>query len=1858
MNLFIEELAAHIISTWDHGLRNEGAREVRFILQSLGPAETLSLFETLHAHAGDEYGTEIGCFFRTAKGLVDDWKDAPGVAADAIQRLEDRGWVDMHDQLTKYRNMLAKDQGKTALVVVLVGLNHATDQGGLADFHVVDERRIARRLGPGFLPWVERIVERLGVSASANEIGQFDELLRTLSELRPLQLGRLASFLEPMIKEGNCYGLDDFRARVLKALPAWDIPPLLPDASGAIPTGKKFLQMLKDAESFISHVGYKTAAKQKRDLAKLQEAVEQPGFALPTRADGEAEFSDENDYVNSLREFIFRADPVARGRLLRVDALPLVKALQVKKPGPGGTPKETVKSFDDLSVIVFLRALWDALVQFQKSLPQGERIDETLGDMTITLVTLEHDHPDGDEDEDGDGDADDAARQLLDNLLGGLEDRFQEIAEDLSTRWERPIAITWQNAPEGLKVLAARGRRAPSLLFKISVADVEGDLRIEDEPYRWLLESTQPERVRHVCIEKTRRARKSLGAKGHRLLPAFCVGEVHLTALFYAADEEEANRLLASAMQDMELMDLLQGLTASDLNQPLREPLDSFIDCYWKWLDATLEQGYYKALLQYEPPLRQAYIRLCQQLLNPSLEGASDLLRRVYKAFLLVDDSTQPSDPYLAYCAAWGLTPAVLELSQAQTIFLRDYFPEALDELAEHGLKHGEQAFERLMSLARMQRPMTTLVKNAAGALTTKTRDLGLLHCIGEAPSGTKSLAVQTLLKEDDEETSEKMPRTSAEREIVHEVLKDYADLHDFAADGLRILAVNVGDLSLILLGVEKYLRDVRREHTGYPPFECHLMVYSDAASPLAMENRLARWREGVFESCKENERPLLLNVGYRYAPKDRVVDELHRERHRYDLAFLFHFLRADMDGHIETARPSTVDAAPDATSSLFPISEYPRPIQADQPAQREMLLSNRRLLLQTRHASLSARLRHPGDLAEHHLVLGRVNAAAWEPAVNELHAKAQWVACIDPFVDKQLINPTRPASTHQVDRERKIVGFASGLGDYGELNLTISSEHDALGRLVERVAGELRALLPHAPLAATNQETAMRIVEQAEHIAGLASLRAVLGNGEQIREVVGFGAVQRMLQPGEALISQLLPLDAMRSWMAEPGQDNEYRPDLLQLSLRAGKDGVAHIQATVIECKVAARNSVHVHKALQQVRSGLFQLSRVLAPRCKLFEGMSFDRRYWWAQLQRAIASRSQVSLSVDARANLNATLECVAEGHYDISWRGMIFTFWSDVADAVPEVIEHRPVEQLLPTSVEIPEGFFIEQVVLGYKGLIDLFASDETPESLKVEPSAPPICIRYNQTTESPSREIAPPEEMAPPGEETPVADEAQHANAEQNAEQDANAAQSADPDHHPQKDDQARHVQTPVADQARQEHPRVHPFDPQRVGAATTSADATPSEAQPPPSAPPLSTTGPEPSGAEAGAEAEAAERSRGETSPMADSRIGSARGSIEAPATVLLPERILIGTRPNGEPVYWYFGHPQLLNRHLLVFGNSGTGKTYGIQCLLAEMAVGGVRSLIVDYTDGFLPGQVEQRFKEIARPKDHFVYSEGLPLNPFRRQRLLLDPSQPMFEEDTYTVASRITSLFSSVYDIGEQQRAALSRALQKGLEGGLGFSFEALLPILRDDGSQGLSLANKIEPFVQARPFRTGSDSAWDSMLGAPDYGVHILQLKGRGREIQRLVTEFVLWDFWDYAQSVGNKDRPLPVVLDEIQNLDHRSDSPIDKMLREGRKFGLALILATQTTSNFNAEQRDRLFQAGHKLFFKPADTEIDRFSDILSKSTTGVSRQDWADRLARLEKGQCWSLGPALQANGAFKPVPLLVRVTALEQRFNGA
>jgi len=380
--------------------------------------------------------------------------------------------------------------------------------------------------------------------------------------------------------------------------------------------------------------------------------------------------------------------------------------------------------------------------------------------------------------------------------------------------------------------------------------------------------------------------------------------------------------------------------------------------------------------------------------------------------------------------------------------------------------------------------------------------------------------------------------------------------------------------------------------------------------------------------------------------------------------------------------------------------------------------------------------------------------------------------------------------------------------------------------------------------------------------------------------------------------------------------------------------------------------------------------------------------------------------------------------------------------------------------------------------------------------------------------------------------------------------------------------------------------------------------------------------------------------------------------------VSVPERILLGeTTAGSRKVYWEFGHPDLNNRHMIIFGSSGMGKTYTIQCLLAELGRCGQNSLIVDYTDGFSDKQLEKGFKAQLHPLQHIVRKEPLSINPFRRQSDVADGEESI--EDITSTAQRVSGVFSQVYELGDQQKSALYQSVKnafgttEGSKIGMQEVISELETMREEKGSIGLSAASvisKIIPFVDQNPFGTEDPLSWEKWFKDTEHRCHVLQLAGFHKDSSRLITEFSLIDLYWFYRGRGSKDSPKVIVMDEIQNLDHRDDSPLAQLLTEGRKFGFSLILATQIMSNLEKDEKDRLFNAGHKLFFKPTDTEVRTYAEIAAIAT-GEKMDQWMIKLASLTKSECYSIGPSLNTGtGKLEAKAFRIKITSLDQRIS--
>jgi len=297
--------------------------------------------------------------------------------------------------------------------------------------------------------------------------------------------------------------------------------------------------------------------------------------------------------------------------------------------------------------------------------------------------------------------------------------------------------------------------------------------------------------------------------------------------------------------------------------------------------------------------------------------------------------------------------------------------------------------------------------------------------------------------------------------------------------------------------------------------------------------------------------------------------------------------------------------------------------------------------------------------------------------------------------------------------------------------------------------------------------------------------------------------------------------------------------------------------------------------------------------------------------------------------------------------------------------------------------------------------------------------------------------------------------------------------------------------------------------------------------------------------------------------------------------------ILLGTdAESGEDVYWNpdqaAGTP---NPHVLILGESGTGKTYAISCLTAELAQEGIVSIVFDYGQGFSPKNLPDEFVNATNPVELHAGRDGVNINP-----LQIFPSDLL---GPVNVAQRVADTFARVYTkIGVQQHAIVRRAVldvmaDAGITQDSPDTWSSDLPAFGElqvklneyagnpqntQSRFAATAASHVSTLFVFNTFRqNGHRLSWTDMLSSRNRVV-VIQLKGLEHTLERAVTEFMLWNLIGFIEAMGPGTLRCFVVLDEAHKLSFDRGSPVEKLLREGRKFGLGLILASQQPEDFS--------------------------------------------------------------------------------------
>lgn len=1618
-------------------------------------------------------------------------------AQKALECLVQDEVVDFNNQMTKWRN-LPRDENEKALTI-LMGTETVEDKGGLHDFHLVNQETLSQRLGGDYARWFARVCQ-----LEPEEARGLNQILQCIFRHVPEDLFKLSCIIDLVEREEKPKNGEELIVTLLSRLNKdWGIPRII-DVP-VLGSWDSITPLIDAAVRFRNREGFKEQLSHKR-LEALQNRIIryfETHQDLNLSESLPAYFGDYRSFQKDLLDYIkgARLEEV-RPKLFDCDFGLIRDILSKRIPNDKkSSPDTTVKVHGDP-----LRAISAALIHtlsesnnsklefsFEQAQLAGCSTDEELFDAWRRICI--------------------AAGGVLKFLSAGLIDNSGNLILDLRVstgidKCDDPFrpqyAATLIDAKKVVR--AAPSKKLCSVEFEIASEDASKSFVWEFELNSgWVLSFGL---LTEDFVDK-------LNEQGNRILPIWNTPQLY--DLIQAKSAEEFFEILDMAeIEHQNIVEHLQKKLPDSENawligeaRRLSEKFSTFVNALWK-------TGMYNTMLDIDSSSSVAFVQtycdILREATNRQLNSiVTDQLHSLVNAFIIGPKGLDPDSKGVEAAVIPPLHPAMLEKVQSQAQFRRQGLSEILLKLREGKIRRNQaiNALEHLDQLSTITSAVDILNHKAPKMYIGCTNVFGA-YALYKDPNQDYLGIQRTLLQKPDVEqdedfsASEMLAHSPLSRVVCSKIL-DYVNTFPARLDGLKVAFINPTDLQPIIAGMHEAARNLTKL------IKRKLRVTLTILAPVAAatdRRLLDYWLDHFFDETD------LVEIRTFFRTYEGFSSRVFRDiMPSVDIAFLQNILET-----VSVDFERCEEGPPKPSETRFPMVYSPLPASRTSVG-RKRCISQTQFEAARQHSQLIRRLDYDIKGPGTYRVVQEVRLSdSVLQMLSAIHEKSRWVVTTDPGIDREIIRRTSAS----------IIGFSTGEGPFGELNITVSSTTDVKEDIRKRLIDRLRVTFSEVP-AKELTEAAAHCLEAASRLDGADVLGALNPDDYDLHNFLAHLLTMKYCEqqyPSENyLIQNLIRLDSYRHWFVSAAEKNR-RPDflLLQVPMDNLKDDIVKIEATLIECKMGQRSDDYIVEAEEQLERGLEVLSQHWNP-----ESTDTARRYWYAQLYRALIF-SNINLADDSSEyfKLVSKVQRIVQGEFKIEWRRKILAFWLD--ESTDFIVEDQ-----------------VTRIELGRRSTWRMLLPDSQGISSSVERSP----VTQMETERETRRE------------ETLLNITVEHA---------------------------------------------------------------------------------------------PAASRSETQVTPVVI-REPSAEPSPSASVQGITPIRLLIGQDIlTGEPVYWEYGHEKLPNRHLLITGNSGTGKTYFIQAMLLELSKHGISSVVFDYTDGFTPRKLEKPFVDYLGSKivQFSVYNKPFPVNPFTRYDI--EVAGQITKQSYIDVAERLKSVFRAVYDLGEQQANAIYNAVKNGLER-LGDSMS--LPELKRE-LEALSrripnaktVLSKIQPLLDRNPFCTTGNGTWDE-LNMQDGTVFIVQLSGLTRDVQLTLTEIILWDAWYHRIRVGDKSKPFPVVLDEAQNLDHSEHSPTAKILTEGRKFGWSGWFAAQfLKGQLKSDEIERLQQASQKVIFNPPETEIPDMASVIEPDHTKVKQ--WHARLARLQKGECVVSGFGERGGSFHKLPPRIVRVTALEDR----
>lgn len=308
-------------------------------------------------------------------------------------------------------------------------------------------------------------------------------------------------------------------------------------------------------------------------------------------------------------------------------------------------------------------------------------------------------------------------------------------------------------------------------------------------------------------------------------------------------------------------------------------------------------------------------------------------------------------------------------------------------------------------------------------------------------------------------------------------------------------------------------------------------------------------------------------------------------------------------------------------------------------------------------------------------------------------------------------------------------------------------------------------------------------------------------------------------------------------------------------------------------------------------------------------------------------------------------------------------------------------------------------------------------------------------------------------------------------------------------------------------------------------------------------------------------------------------------------------RIRFGTDiATGNPVNWYPNDTEMVfHTNTGIIGTMGTGKTQFTKSLVSQMihnqadnfAGDPLGILIFDYKGDY--NENNEDFFNATQAKIFKPYH--LPFNPFSLIRGKV--TKPLLPKH---VGNAFVTTLARIYNLGAKQTNALGQCITeayelKGIFPGNPSTWDREAPTFNtvydcylnnQEIKKADSLASvmtKLFDFEIFEPDPKRTKSLFEVLNG-----VVVIDMSGYDTDIQNLIVAITLDLFYaqmftEGSSKLDNRYRQLTrmILVDEADNFMSKGFPSLKKIMKEGREFGVGVILSTQFLKHFGTSEDD---------------------------------------------------------------------------------